>query len=232
VEALRTERLVPVALTPELARAALEDKAQLGRLLGARVPETWPGADFAIMLPRIARGSEEASSGAELTRLVVHAADGTLIGETGFHGPPDGSGTVEVGYSIVPAYRGRGFAAEATRALNQHVLARPGIRRITAECLDDNVASMRVLEKLGMRRVGRAGGTLRFEMWGGKPLSSLSPGGHNISPWWRRLHTPHVALHHLSSARGVVRARGGGGAGLDADPISRSRDRSRGRSVS
>ena len=161
---IRTERLVLMALTPELALMALKDTAGLGRIIGARVPETWPGADFAGMLPNIARGSEQASSGAEPTRLIVHAADETLIGETGFHGPPDGSGTVEVGYSIVPAYRGRGFATEATRALIRAALARPGIRRITAECLDDNAASLRVLEKLGMRRVGSAGSTLRFAL--------------------------------------------------------------------
>jgi [ribosomal protein S5]-alanine N-acetyltransferase len=160
VQALRTERLTLVALTPELARAALEDRAKLGRMIEARVPETWPGADFARMLPRIAR----ASAGAGSTRLIVHAADEMLIGETGFHGPPDASGTVEVGYSIVPAYRGLGFAAEATRALIRDALARPGIRKITAECLDDNAASLRVLEKLGMRRVGSAGATLRFEL--------------------------------------------------------------------
>jgi hypothetical protein len=43
---LRTERLALAALTPELAHAALEDRAKLGRILGARVPETWPGADI------------------------------------------------------------------------------------------------------------------------------------------------------------------------------------------
>jgi [ribosomal protein S5]-alanine N-acetyltransferase len=161
---LRTERLTLVEFTPELARAALEDRAKLGRILGARVPETWPGADFAGMLPRIARRSENLSPGAGLTRLIVHTADETLIGETGFHGPPDASGTVEVGYSIVPAYRGLGFAVEATRALIRDSLAWPGIRRITAECLDDNAASLLVLEKLGMRRVGSAGATLRFEL--------------------------------------------------------------------
>jgi ribosomal-protein-alanine N-acetyltransferase len=153
-----------VALTPELARAALENRQKLGRRLGGRVPQTWPGADFARMLPRLAEGAEEDVPGADPTRLVLHAEDGTLIGETGFHGPPDELGTVEVGYSIVPAYRGRGLASEATRALIQHVLARPDVRRITAECLDDNAASVRVLEKLGMRRVGHAGGTLRFEL--------------------------------------------------------------------
>ena len=131
-EALHTERLVLVALTPELARTALEDRPKLGCVLGGRVPETWPGADFARMLPRLARGTEQVSPGAESTRLLVHTADGTLIGETGFHGPPDGSGTVEVVYSIVPAYRGRGLASEATRALIQHALSRPDTRYIIA----------------------------------------------------------------------------------------------------
>jgi ribosomal-protein-alanine N-acetyltransferase len=164
LDVIRTGRLMLVALTPSLARAALEDRASLGRAIGARVPETWPGADFARMLPRLAEGVEQTSAGAEPTRLVVHAADEMLIGETGFHGPPDGSGTVEVGYSIVPAYRGRGFATEATQALIRTALARPEVRRITAECLDDNFASLRVLEKLGMRRVGSAGATLRFDL--------------------------------------------------------------------
>ena len=140
---LRTGRLVLVALTPELARTALEDRPKLGLLLGARVPETWPGADFARMLPRIAQGVEAASPGAEPTRLVVHAADKTHIGETEFHGPPDGSGTVELGYSIVPTYRGCGLATEATRVLIEASLQRPDIRRITAECLGDNAASLR-----------------------------------------------------------------------------------------
>ena len=161
---LRTERLTLVALTPGPARTALEDRAELGRMLGARVPATWPGADFARMLPRIAQGSERAASGAEPTRLILHTADRVLIGETGFHGPPDASGTVEVGYSIVPAYRGQGFAFEATRALIELAFARPDIRWITAACLDHNVASLKVLKKLGMRFVGATGETLRFEL--------------------------------------------------------------------
>jgi ribosomal-protein-alanine N-acetyltransferase len=164
LEILHTERLTLVALTPDLARAALEDRARLGHMLGVHVPQTWPGADFARMLPPIARDSERASSGAEPTRLIVHTTDRTIIGETGFHGPPDGSGTVEVGYSIIPAYRGQGFASEATRALIDRALSRPGIRRIVAACLDDNLASLKVLEKLGMRRVGSAGRTLRFDL--------------------------------------------------------------------
>ena len=161
---LHTDRLTLVALTPGLARAALEDRAKLGMMLGARVPVTWPGADFARMLERLAEGGERAPLWAEQTRLIVHEGDRTLIGETGFHGPPDKSGTVEVGYSIVPDYRGRGFAFEATRALIDEALARPEVRRITAACHDDNEASLKVLERLGMRFAGATGDTLRFEL--------------------------------------------------------------------
>jgi len=159
---LHTERLILVALTPKLARTALEDREGLGRKLGARIPETWPGADFARMLPRIAGVS--GASIAAYTRLIVHAGDRTLIGEAGFHGPPDKTGTVEIGYSIVPEYRGRGFASEATKALISAAFTSPSINRIVAECLDDNRASLRILEKLGMRRVGSADDTVRFEL--------------------------------------------------------------------
>ncbi|MGI8911676.1 MAG: GNAT family N-acetyltransferase [Rubrobacteraceae bacterium] len=156
---LRTERLALVTLTPELARAALEDREELGRVLGARVPPTWPGADFARMLPRIAH-----SPAAPFTCLIIHEGDRTVIGETGFHGPPDGTGTVEAGYSIIPDYRSRGFAYEATRALIEAALASPGINHVIAECLHDNAPSLRVLEKLGMRRAGSAGSAVRFEL--------------------------------------------------------------------
>jgi hypothetical protein len=76
LEDLHTERLTLVALTPELALASMEDRAKLERMLEAHVPKVWPGADFATMLPR----------------LIIHTADRTTIGETGFHGPPTGRG--------------------------------------------------------------------------------------------------------------------------------------------
>ena len=167
VQDLRTERLTLVPLTPSLARVAIRDTAELGRLLGASVPRTWPGADFRRILPRIARSTGwAATADTGPAYFIVHAADGVLIGESGLHRPPDASGSVEVGYAIVPAYRGRGFALEATRAVVEHALARPDVRRVVAACLEDNAPSIRVLEKLGMRRVGRAGDELRFELRG------------------------------------------------------------------
>jgi len=169
---LRTGRLLLVGLTPRLARLALEDRSGFERSLGARVPGLWPLADFARMLPRISQGHEEGSA-AGPTRLILHPAEGaegetlpTLVGETGFHGPPDDSGTVEVGYGVLPAWRGRGIATEATGALIRHAFdgSRGRVRRVVARCLPDNPASQRVLERLGMRRAGRSGEALLFEL--------------------------------------------------------------------
>src|SRR5687768_16857206 len=42
---------------------------------------------------------------------------GTAIGCGGYKGPPHTDGTVEIGYSILPGYRRRGFALEAVRGL-------------------------------------------------------------------------------------------------------------------
>jgi hypothetical protein len=69
LKALRVERLTLVALTPPHARVAMEDRTELKRTLGVRVPEAWPGADFARMLPRIAQGVERASPGTAAFKL-------------------------------------------------------------------------------------------------------------------------------------------------------------------
>ena len=48
--------------------------------------------------------------------------------------------------------RGRGYATAIARALLEIAFADLGLRRVTAECFADNVASWRVMERLGMRR--------------------------------------------------------------------------------
>ena len=57
-----------------------------------------------------------------------------------------------LGYLVDPAYAGRGIATELARALLDTAFGELGLRRVTAGCFADNVASWRVMEKLGMRR--------------------------------------------------------------------------------
>jgi RimJ/RimL family protein N-acetyltransferase len=56
-----------------------------------------------------------------------------------------------LGYIFDPKYGGHGYATEAVAAMVAHAFDRLGVRRITAGCFADNLASMRILEKVGMR---------------------------------------------------------------------------------
>ncbi|GIH17086.1 GNAT family N-acetyltransferase [Rugosimonospora africana] len=83
--------------------------------------------------------------------VIVECASELVVGTIGFFGPPDASGTVVVGYGLVRAARGSGYASEALRGLVEFAFARD-VRRIVADTERDNVASQRVLEKAGFSR--------------------------------------------------------------------------------
>ena len=91
--------------------------------------------------------------------LVVRRADGQILGDLGTHGPPDGEGCVEIGYSLAPSARGQGIGTAAVGALVSRLTAVPGIRRITAVTGAQNIASRRLLERQGFRITGPPPGT-------------------------------------------------------------------------
>jgi RimJ/RimL family protein N-acetyltransferase len=57
-----------------------------------------------------------------------------------------------LGYLVDPAYAGRGIATAVAGAMLDTAFGELGLRRVTAGCFADNVASWKVMEKLGMRR--------------------------------------------------------------------------------
>jgi RimJ/RimL family protein N-acetyltransferase len=66
-----------------------------------------------------------------------------------------------IGYAFNRSYWGQGYATEAARALLAFGFERLNLHRIFATCDPRNVASSRVLEKIGMRREGH----LREHKW-------------------------------------------------------------------
>lgn len=79
-------------------------------------------------------------------------ADGYAIGGLGFHGVPDRTGTVTIGYGLVRSARGQGYAAEALRALLAFA-RQQGVTAAIGDTDQDNVASQRVMAAVGMRLV-------------------------------------------------------------------------------
>ena len=76
--------------------------------------------------------------------------DGETVGDVGAEIRKNG-GIAEIGYSLRPEFRGRGFAGEAAGGLVDALIAHHGVHRIEASLAPDNVASMRVLESIGMK---------------------------------------------------------------------------------
>lgn len=58
----------------------------------------------------------------------------------------------ELGWVLDPAYAGRGYATEAVRELLRYCFEEAGVRRVVATCFLDNIASWRLMERVGMRR--------------------------------------------------------------------------------
>ncbi len=83
--------------------------------------------------------------------MVVRETD-TLIGDVSLHLVSDEHRQGEVGYIIHPDHAGRGYATEAVRQLLRIAFDDLGLHRVVGRLEARNLASARVLEKLGMRR--------------------------------------------------------------------------------
>jgi RimJ/RimL family protein N-acetyltransferase len=95
---------------------------------------------------------------------IVLRETGEVIGDIGFHGPPDETGTVEIGYGLVEQYRGRGLAGESAVAICGLAWSRPEVSTIIARTEEDNAASAGVLRHAGFREDGVVDGLLKFSL--------------------------------------------------------------------
>lgn len=113
-----------------------------------------PEVDPAAFRARWRRSAEDPSD-----HSVAVTRDGVVIGTVsldvrdgmGQPGTPPNT-EAEIGYIFDPGYGGHGYATEAVTAMVTYSFDRLGVRRITAGCYADNLPSVRLLEKLGMRR--------------------------------------------------------------------------------
>lgn len=85
--------------------------------------------------------------------LVIDKQTNRIIGDIGFKGKPDIEKTVEVGYGITPSEQNKGFATEALRCLIMWAFNSNMVNTIIAECLATNTPSIKVLEKLNMKKI-------------------------------------------------------------------------------
>jgi RimJ/RimL family protein N-acetyltransferase len=152
-----TGRLRLIAGTEALGVAEIKDKAELAKLLGALVPETWPPDNLRDVLDYFyALYKEHPEWEGWLTWYAVRIDSGQpiLCGGVGFKGPPDRRGMVEIGYSVLPEFQGQGLATEMVDGIVQWAKQQPEVKHIEAETDVYSEASISVLEKNSFICVG------------------------------------------------------------------------------
>jgi RimJ/RimL family protein N-acetyltransferase len=86
-----------------------------------------------------------------------------MIGNCGIRKDHYDSLQADIGYELAPAAWSCGYATEAARRIIQFGFEELGVQRITAECVEENLASRRVLERCGLQFFERQDAHLMFK---------------------------------------------------------------------
>ena len=92
------------------------------------------------------------ADGDPLVVAAVEDASGRVVGEFMLRLASSSSRQGEIGWSLIPEVHGRGLATEGAREMLRLGFDELGLHRIVATCDPRNLASLRVMERIGMRR--------------------------------------------------------------------------------
>ena len=120
--------------------------------LGVALSHDFPNEEYRDILPWVRDRLQANPERGGWDGVVVQRDGPTAVGTMGFKAPPDEAGKVEIGYGILPAYRGRGYASELVAALTAWAFLH-GATVVEARTRPDNIPAHRVLERAGFRVV-------------------------------------------------------------------------------
>ncbi len=81
--------------------------------------------------------------------LVIDRSMNTIVAELGFKGIPNRDGEIEIGYGTMPGFERRGYMTEAVSGMLEWARGRSDVFVMLAETNDDNLASIRIVQKNG-----------------------------------------------------------------------------------
>lgn len=77
---------------------------------------------------------------------------GCIVGDCAFYLLANDPQQAEIGFTIARPYQRQGYASEAVRRLLDYLFEDLNLHRVRANCDAENLASARLMEKVGMRR--------------------------------------------------------------------------------
>ena len=151
-----TERLILIPMTLSMVNALLQGRKEVFETRGISFHTDWPRQDTMDILgflKDVMKNTEEASG---FDIWMVMQKDGMLvIGDAGFKGAPDESGSIEIGFGLVEEAQKQGYGYEVAQSLLEWASRQENVNVVVADCLLDNIGSMKILSRCGMREVRR-----------------------------------------------------------------------------
>lgn len=153
-----TRRLCLIPVTAALIHLERTDRAAFAAALSADIPSDWPPE---LLADALGWFQQQLDAQPDLVGWLgwygVIQPEGAekpvLAASGGFMGKPT-EGTVEIGYSVLPAYQRRGYASEMVAELIHWAFEQPDVRCVAAEVHRENTPSLRLLASLGFTEVG------------------------------------------------------------------------------
>lgn len=115
----------------------------------------WPAMDLDQARAKLEQRLQQTHIGPSQQAIVpaaFEATTGRFVGEFMLRVPTWGEPQGELGWSIHPDFQGRGFATEGAREMLRLGFEDLGLHRIYADADARNEASLKVMDRLGMRR--------------------------------------------------------------------------------
>ena len=132
--------------------AFLTELARLPDVVATSVPPVAP--EPAELVVRCERAAARWLAGERADLVILDAGTGERTGEIGLYYQEPRTGQAMIGYSMLPAWRGRGYPTRAAQLVALWAFAETGVARLIAGTLPTNAGSQRVLEKAGFHREG------------------------------------------------------------------------------
>ena len=150
-EVIETARLDLVPLPADWLTAALTGAPRPD--LGFADPHGFLDDAEDLIRLRLEQLSRAASLQPWLLRAIVLRDHRQAVGHINFHDAPDTDGMVEIGYTVVPSWRGQGIAREAAEGMWAWARSH-GARILRASVAPDNEPSLRLLRSAGFVQDG------------------------------------------------------------------------------
>lgn len=160
-DVISSARLDLISLPAAFLEACLADNSEAAaQWLSVPVPADWLENRW-LMEYRLDQLRSEPAIQPWLLRAIVLREERVMVGHIGFHTAPNpdylqeyAPGGVEIGYTIYPAYRRRGYATEACTAMMTRATEQESGVRFVVTISPTNMPSLNMARNFGFQKVG------------------------------------------------------------------------------